>query len=249
MTNQLFYGDNLDVLRKKVKDESVDLCYIDPPFNSKRNYFQIYNNIGKDDAAQAQAFMDTWTWNERAIQGFDEISSNATGDYPRQTIELMTGLARVLGNGPLLSYLVGMTQRVNEIWRVLKPTGSFYLHCDPTASHYLKLMLDTLFCARGGDFRNEIIWQRINAKGNVQKKFGAVHDVILSYSKKTKLETWNQVYTYLDDAYVDKMYRYIEEGTGRRYRLSDLTAPVQRASKGQSYEWKGKSLPPSRCWV
>lgn len=164
MTNTLLYGDNLDILRRKIKDETIDLCYIDPPFNSKRNYFQIYNNIGKDDAAQAQAFIDTWTWNELAVSGFQEVITNFEGRYTRQTIELLKGLKAVLGDNGLLAYLISMAQRVNEIQRVLKSTGSFYLHCDPTASHYLKLVLDSVFCARGGDYLNEIAWQRTTQK-------------------------------------------------------------------------------------
>ncbi|MBB1089759.1 restriction endonuclease [Rhodopseudomonas palustris] len=181
MMNQLFYGDNLDVLRNKIKDETVDLCYIDPPFNSKRNYFQIYNNIGQENAAQAQAFIDTWTWNQLAESGFSDILTNQH-DYTTQTIELIKGLRAVLGAGGLLAYLISMTQRINEIWRVLKPTGSFYLHCDPTCSHYLKLILDSVFCPRGGDFLNEMVWiySRMAAKG--QKQLSRCHDIILWYS-------------------------------------------------------------------
>ncbi|MBB1124866.1 DNA methyltransferase [Thiospirillum jenense] len=181
MMNQLFYGDNLDVLRNKIKDDTVDLCYIDPPFNSKRNYFQIYNNVGKEDAAQAQAFIDTWTWNQFAESGFADILTNQH-DYTTQTIELIKGLRAVLGAGGLLAYLISMTQRINEIWRVLKPTGSFYLHCDPTCSHYLKLILDSVFCPRGGDFRNEIVWC-YRGGGSPKKDFGKRHDVIFRYSK------------------------------------------------------------------
>ena len=169
MANRLYYGDNLDILRRKLRDETVDLCYIDPPFNSKRNYFQIYNNVGKDDQAQAQAFMDTWTWNEFALSGYQEISTNHEGRYTRQTIELLKGFKAVLGEGSLLAYLISMTQRVNEIQRVLKPTGSFYLHCDPTASHYLKLLLDGVFCARGGDFKAEISWKRSSAHNDAKQ--------------------------------------------------------------------------------
>jgi DNA modification methylase len=144
--NHLFYGDNLDVLRRKIASESIDLCYIDPPFNSKRNYFQIYNNQGSEDRAQAQAFVDTWNWGDEAIEGLDYILSidrlnPRAGDtrWTEQTVELLRGLEKVLGRGSLLAYLVHMTLRIVEIHRVLKPTGSFYLHCDPTASHYLKL--------------------------------------------------------------------------------------------------------------
>jgi DNA modification methylase len=132
--NYLYYGDNLDVLRKYVPDESVDLCYIDPPFNSKRNYNQIYTNVGKEDAAQAQAFVDTWNWDELAIKGFGEITENRGGIFTAQTINLIIGLEKVLDRGSLLAYLVSMTLRVAEIHRVLKSTGSFYFHCDPTRS-------------------------------------------------------------------------------------------------------------------
>ena len=149
MPNTLFYGDNLEVLRRHVKDESVDLCYIDPPFNSNCDYFQIYNNIGQEDRAQAQAFTDTWTWDAHAIEGYAEIMTNDGGRFSIQTIELMRGLKAVLKEGALLAYLVSMTLRIVEIHRALKPTGSFYLHCDPTASHYLKIVLDGIFCAGG----------------------------------------------------------------------------------------------------
>ena len=138
VTNKLFYGDNLDVLRRKVESESVDLCYIDPPFNSKRNYFQIYNNQGSEDRAQAQAFVDTWEWGPEADDGIEWITDIAqlqNGKLTEQTVELIKGLEKVLKRGSLLAYLVHMTLRIVEIHRVLKPTGSFYLHCDPTASH------------------------------------------------------------------------------------------------------------------
>lgn len=182
MKNQLFYGDNLEVLRKYIKDETIDLCYIDPPFNSKRNYNQIYNNIGKEDVAQAQAFVDTWTWNSIANEGFDDIISNKNGVFTTQSINLIIGLEKVLGKGALFAYVVSMTQRIAEIFRVLKPTGSFYLHCDPTASHYLKLVIDSIFCPNGGEFRNEIIWCYRGA-GYPKKDFGKRHDSIFRYSK------------------------------------------------------------------
>ena len=178
----LYYGDNLEVLRKYIKDESVDLCYIDPPFNSKRNYNQIYNNIGKEDTAQAQAFIDTWEWNCLAEEGFTQIIDNYQGKFTAQTIDLMVGLSKVLSKGSLLAYLVSITLRVAEIHRALKPTGSFYLHCDPTSSHYLKLVLDSVFCPPGGDFINEIVWC-YRGGGTPKKDFGRRHDVILRYSK------------------------------------------------------------------
>ena len=188
--NKLFYGDNLAVLRKDIKDESIDLCYIDPPFNSKRNYNQIYNNVGKEDAAQAQAFVDTWTWDDQAIDGLTQILSNERRLLPIQTVRLMEGLDKVLGRGSLLAYLVSMTLRIAEIHRVLKPTGSFYLHCDPSASHYLKIILDSVFCSQGGDFKNEIIWKRSTSHGDAKqgaKHFGRITDTILLYTKKQML--------------------------------------------------------------
>lgn len=185
--NHLYYGDNLAILRGKIATESVDLCYIDPPFNSKRNYFQIYNNIGSDgsDKAQAQAFMDTWEWGDEAVAGLGYILDlqNQTKFTP-QTVSLIRGLEQVLGRGDLFAYLIHMTLRVVEIHRVLKPTGSFYLHCDPTASHYLKLVLDSVFCAsgNGGDLRNEIIWS-YKKWAVAKKRFSRNHDIIFFYSK------------------------------------------------------------------
>ena len=190
--NYLYYGDNLDVLRKKVATESVDLCYIDPPFNSKRNYFQIYNNIGSDggDKAQAQAFIDTWEWGDEAEEGLAyiyKLENLNNGKFTPQTVALMKGLEQVLGHGDLLAYLVHMALRIVEIHRVLKPTGSFYLHCDPTASHYLKLILDSVFCAdgNGGDFLNEIIWAYDSA-GRGKRNFNKKHDTIFLYVKSKK---------------------------------------------------------------
>lgn len=187
--NRLFYGDNLVILREKSKipDDSVDLCYIDPPFNSKRSYSQIYNNVGQEDRAQAVAFTDTWEWGSEAIDGFDyivDVANLQSGKYTEQTVELIRGLRKVLGDGSLLAYLVHMTLRIQEIHRVLKSTGTFYLHCDPTASHYLKLVLDSVFCSagRGGEFRNEIIWA-YKSGGASKKDFAKKHDVIFRYCK------------------------------------------------------------------
>jgi DNA modification methylase len=169
--NKLFYGDNLDVLRGKIKDESVDLCYIDPPFNSKRNYNQIYNNIGGDDRAQAQAFTDTWIWDAHAVAGFSQILANDGNRFTSQTIELIKGLHKVLKEGSLLAYLVHMTLRIVEIHRVLKPTGSFYLHCDPTSSHYLKLVIDGIFVAGGGfSKRNYLALSALDRNGKTLSK-------------------------------------------------------------------------------
>jgi DNA modification methylase len=184
--NKLFYGDNLDILRRKIKDETIDLCYIDPPFNSKRNYNQIYNNIGNEDRAQAQAFTDTWTWDDYASSGYNEILGNDQGRFTPQLVDLIKGLQAVLGRGSLLAYLISISLRITEIHRVLKSTGSFYLHCDPTSSHYLKLVLDAVFCGEGeGDFINEIIWC-YETGGRSKSFFPRKHDTIFWYSKSSK---------------------------------------------------------------
>jgi DNA modification methylase len=180
--NKLFYGDNLQILRDRIARDSVDLCYIDPPFNSKRNYNQIYNNIGEEDRAQAQAFIDTWIWDDMANEGYNEIITNPKGRFQVQLVELIKGLHGALHEGSLLAYLVSMALRITEIQRVLKPDGSFFLHCDPTSSHYLKLVLDSVFCPQGGNFINEIAWC-YSQGGKSKKWFAKKHDIIFWYSK------------------------------------------------------------------
>ena len=218
--NELYYGDNLDVLRRKIADESVDLCYIDPPFNSKRNYFQIYNNQGGEDRAQAQAFVDTWEWGTEAEEGLAWITDIANLQNDRlteQTVELIRGLDKVLKHGSLFAYLIHMTLRIVEIHRILKPDGSFYLHCDPTASHYLKLILDAVFCGQGGDFRNEIIWS-YESGGRAKSDFARKHDVIFRYTK-SKDFTFNghAVATPRGASRHNHMKKHVDED-GRAYR-------------------------------
>jgi DNA modification methylase len=239
MQNELYYGDNLDVLRRKIPSASVDLCYIDPPFNSKRNYFQIYNNQGSEDRAQAQAFVDTWNWGDEAVEGIDYILGRLTEAGPddtrwtEQTVELIRGLEKVLGRGSLLAYLVHMTLRIVEIHRVLKPTGSFYLHCDPTASHYLKLVLDAVFCGQGGDYLNEIVWKRTHSHGGA-KRYGPIHDTILYYSKGADFR-WNPQFAEYSDKYVEQFFKF-EDEIGR-YRATILTGSGTRnGSSGKP--WK-----------
>lgn len=194
MESSLFYGDNLEALRESVQDQSIDLCYIDPPFNSRRSYQQIYNHNGggEDHQPKAQAFTDMWAWDETAGKGLQQILENRGGLFTPQSIELTKGLRQVLKEGGLLAYLVSTTLRIAEIHRVLKITGSFYLHCDPVASHYLKLLLDSLFAAQGGQFQNEIIWC-YTIGGKSRKRFAWKHDVILFYTKsKGSVHTFNE---------------------------------------------------------
>ncbi|GHT35276.1 restriction endonuclease subunit M [Planctomycetales bacterium] len=234
--NQLFYGDNLEVLQKHIGDETVDLCYVDPPFNSKRTYNQIYNNVGKDDIAQSQAFIDTWTWNIETEVLLDKMHREP--QYTERLVETIDGFVKILGKGSLLSYLVNMAVRAAEIWRVLKPTGSFYLHCDSTASHYLKLLLDSIFCDRGGDFRNEIAWC-YKSRPQSKKHFGRKHDVILFYTKSNDYTfNWKAVARSLSETTIKK-YRLTDE-QGRKYRLQGrgITNSPIRSAKDVDQKWE-----------
>jgi len=235
MKNKLFYGDNLEVLRE-IKSETVDLCYIDPPFNSKRNYNQIYNNIGKEDRAQAQAFIDTWTWDTDANFALAEIDFH-NKKYSIKTVQLIKGLHEVLGKGSLLAYLLSMTQRITEIHRVLKSTGSFYLHCDPTASHYLKLVLDSIFCTQGGDYRNEIRWKRQPVRGAKATgyQYARNSDCILFYTKSDKA-TWNNPYKPYDENFIKNKFR--KNANGRYFRDCDLGDYSQESIS--NFEEEGK---------
>ncbi len=243
--NKLFYGDNLEVLKKYIKDETVDLCYIDPPFHSNRNYHQIYNNIGKEDTAQTQAFLDTWTWDDHANIGLAEIQENYLGHFTTQAIDLINGLTKVLGKGSLLAYLINMTLRIAEIYRVLKSTGSFYLHCDPSASHYFKLILDAIFCSQGGDYKNEIIWKRTSAHSDANR-FGKNADRILFYTKSNDF-IFNQLYTPYEENYLLKNYK--NKDKNGYYKSDDLTGAG--ATNGDSdIEWHGyKPSKRSRHWA
>jgi site-specific DNA-methyltransferase (adenine-specific) len=178
--------------------------------------------------------VDTWSWNNEAQEGLEEILSSQRGSYRPQTVELIKGMHKVLKEGSLLAYLINMTRRIAEIHRVLKKTGSFYLHCDPTSSHYLKLVVDSIFCSDGGEFQNEIIWKRTFAHGG-SERWGDVHDVLLFYTKSEKY-TWNRVLQSHNADYVDDKYRYHDQRG--RYRLVVLTGPgVTNGQSGQA--WRG----------
>lgn len=212
------------------------------PSYSKRNYNQIYNNIGNEDRAQAQAFVDTWTWDEQAIAGFNEILANDAGRFNAKTVALIQGLDAVLGKGSLLAYLVSMSLRIVEIHRVLKPTGSFYLHCDPTASHYLKLILDTIFVSQGGEYQNEIVWVRTNSHNIASNYFSRVQDTILFYTKTNKYK-WNPIYTEFSP---QQLKRYFPDPeTGRLITGQDLT---MTGNINRNFTWRGTTPPPHRGW-
>jgi site-specific DNA-methyltransferase (adenine-specific) len=240
--NRLYYGDNLSVLRGCIDDESVDLIYLDPPFNSRQDYNVLFRgNTGEQSRAQIQAFDDTWHWGDEAELAFDGVMTSQNSD----AAEMLRSMRSFLKENDMMAYLAMMAVRLVELHRVLKGTGSLYLHCDPTASHYLKILMDAIFGPE--NFRNEIIWKRTSSHANVIQKFGAVHDVIFFYGKSDTF-TWNQQYSPYTPEYVETFFDQADE-EGRRYFRRDLTASMSRASTGQLYEWHGVKPPPSRCWA
>ena len=217
--NQLYFSDNLEVLRRHIPVASVDLIYLDPPFNSNATYNMLFKEpSGEQSAAQIAAFDDTWKWGPQAEEAFDE----AVMAGPPDLAELLKALHQVLRRSNMLAYLSMMAVRLVEMHRVLKPTGSLFLHCDPTASHYIKLILDNIFSPK--NFRNEIIWERSQPKGHATTRFSRAHDTIFYYSKSEK-SVFNPQFTEHDPGYLEKFYCHVEPETGRRYRLGDLTNP------------------------
>ena len=229
--NKLYFGDNLDILRENVADESVDLIYLDPPFNSNATYNVLFRErSGDDSAAQITAFEDTWRWSIESEIAFQDVVTSG----PEKLGDLLQAMRRFLGQNDMMAYLTMMAQRMAELHRVLKPTGSVYLHCDPTASHYLKLMLDAVF--GNGNYKNEIVWKRSSAH-NDSGTCGRTHDIIFLYTKDRLKLTWNNQYQEYDASYVESHYRRKTED-GRIYRTDNLTA-TSLSGGGYEYEWNG----------
>ncbi|MCC6190376.1 MAG: restriction endonuclease [Anaerolineales bacterium] len=230
--NTLFYGDNLPILRDYIGDETVDLIYLDPLFNSNRSYNVLFREeTGEEAAAQITAFEDTWHWNQTAEQTYHQLVTLA----PEGISRMVAALREFIGPNQMMAYLVMMAARLVELRRVLKPTGSLYLHCDPTASHYLKVVLDTIFGSE--NFRNEIIWRRADPKGHAFTRYPSTHDVMLFYGNGDN-PIWHAQYRGYDEDYLDSHYSNVEEGTGRRYTLSDCTNP-NKDRPNLTYEWQG----------
>ena len=235
MTNKLYYGDNLDVLREHIVSESVDLIYLDPPFNSNANYNILFKSKTGDGAdAQIEAFEDTWHWNDHAEDAFDQVIRSGNTD----AAELLRAMRTFLGENDMMAYLSMMAIRLIELHRILKSTGSLYLHCDPTASHYLKLLLDAVFGAE--NFRSEISWKRTTAHSDAKQgrsQYGNIRDIIFFYTKSGRY-TWNWIYTPYSESYIETAYKHIEPETGRRYQLDNLTAA--KPGGDTLYEWRAK---------
>jgi len=229
--NTLYYGDNLDVLRRYIRDESVDLVYLDPPFKSNQDYNVLFaEQSGAKSAAQIKAFEDTWRWDQGAAAAYEAVVE--TGG---RVSHVMQAFRTFLGESDMLAYLAMMAPRLVDLRRVLKPTGSIYLHCDPTASHYLKMLMDAVFGPE--HFRNEIIWRRADPKGHAFSRYPSTHDVLL-YCARGDDATWHTQFRGYDPDYLESHYGMVEEGTGRRYTLSDCTNP-NRNRPNLTYEWHG----------
>ncbi|MCA3599691.1 MAG: restriction endonuclease, partial [Methylobacterium sp.] len=232
--NRLYYGDNLEILRQHIADASVDLIYLDPPFNSNATYNVLFKAPGGEQSqSQIEAFDDTWHWGERAEKAFDEVMTSGNTD----AAEMLRAMRGFLKENDMMAYLAMMAVRLIELHRVLKPTGSLYLHCDPTASHYLKILLDAVFGKER--FRSEIIWKRSSAHNDAKqgrKLHGHIHDCILFYTKGSDWK-WNHVFTPYSEEYTGRDYG-LQDSDGRRFRRGDLTAA--KPGGDTAYEWRVK---------
>lgn len=242
MTNTLYYGDNLDVLRRYIKDETVDLVYLDPPFNSNATYNVLFaEQDGTRAAAQIKAFEDTWRWDQEAEREYQETVTEIGGQVGQALIAFRT----LLGESNMMAYLAMMAPRLVELRRVLRPTGSIYLHCDPTASHYLKLLMDAVFGAQY--FLGEIVWKRYGAHSNSQV-YGAVHDVILFYSRSGS-RVFNRQFVPYEPEYVEQRFRFVDPD-GRRWAEQNLNNPAVRPNL--TYPFAAKNgityQPPPNGW-
>ncbi|MDW8119871.1 MAG: DNA methyltransferase [Chloroflexota bacterium] len=229
-TRIIYYGDNLEILRQFIPAESVDLVYLDPPFKSQQEYNVLFRTVkGEPSPAQVRAFSDTWRWDTAAKQTYENLVQDRK--VPGQVAKMVQAFYQFLGPSEMLAYLVMMTPRLLELHRVLKPTGSLYLHCDPAASHYLKIVLDTIFGPE--NFRNEIVWKRIFS--HKAKKYAPVHDIILYYTNSDTY-TWNLLYHSYSEEYLEKFYKFQDEKG--RFRLITITGPgVSRGDSGKP--WRG----------
>ncbi len=235
--NKLYFGDNLEILRDHVGDESVDLIYLDPPFNSKVTYNVLFKEEnGTASAAQVDVFEDTWHW---VGEGPAEEIMSTQAAYQEVVTgggkigALLDALHQFLGSNDMMAYLVMMAIRLIELHRVLKPTGSIYLHCDPTASHYLKLLIDAVFGVKR--LRNEIVWKRTHSHGDARRRFGKITDRVFLYTKSDTY-TFNRQYMPYSEEYIEKYYRHVDE-KGRRYQLVTLRSPNPRPNL--VYDYKG----------
>lgn len=235
MNNALYYGDNLPVLREQIRDESVDLVYLDPPFNSSANYNVLFRApAGQRSEAQVEAFQDTWHWGDAASRSFDDVIRSRHAD----AATMLKAIRSSLGENDMMAYLAMMAARLIELHRVLKPSGSLYLHCDPTASHYLKMLLDAVFGPEM--FKTEIIWERTNAHNFKSKVWPKSHDTVFFYSHSKEF-TFNEQYIEYGP---EQLKRYKADASGRLYKAENLTFSTINPSR--QFTWRGSKPPANR---
>ena len=227
--NQLYYGDNYEVLQRYIKDESVDLVYLDPPFNSRQDYNVLFaEKDGAQSSSQIHAFEDTWEWNIDAERSYEHIVERGG-----RVADAMRAFRTFLGGSDMMAYLAMMAPRLVELRRVLRETGSIYLHCDPTASHYLKILMDAVFGPQ--HFRNEIIWKRTSAHRSAHR-YRPIHDTLLFYGKSPDYK-WVETFQPYDPAYVETFFDQTD-ARGKRWKRTDLTGAGIRHGQG----WFGEGL-------
>ena len=234
-TRTLWSQDNFAVLAG-LETGSAALAYLDPPFNSGRSFEAV---LGQGSESPQEAFSDMWTWGEEAERDLLQLDQS----LPRQAADLVRAIVAALGKVDLAAYLVMMTPRLGELRRVLADNGSIYVHCDPSASHYLKIVLDHIFGPE--NFRNELVWKRTHAHSG-SRRFGPVHDVILFYSK-SKNYLWNQGHSPYSSDYIEKYFRKTDERGA--YQLITCTGPGSRVGTRAHYEWRGQWPPANRHWA
>ena len=239
--NQLYFGDNLDVLREHIADESVDLIYLDPPFNSNATYNMLFRErSGEESAAQITAFEDTWHWTIESERAYQEVVKRG----PERLSRLLQSMRDFLGQSDMMAYLAMMAPRLAELRRVLKSTGSIYLHCDPVASHYLKLLMDAVFGA--DNFRSEIVWRRTSAHNKLKRQYGPIHDTILFYAKTADAHFGPGTTPYTN-AYISEQFN--REDQRGRYQANNLTGAGRR-SGDSGKTWRGYDpTPRNRHWA
>jgi len=219
--NVLYYGDNLDILRRYIKDEKVDLIYLDPPFKSEQDYNVLFaERNGSRSAAQIKVFEDTWRWDEASAKAYHEIVENG----PAKVSQVMRGFRTFLGENDIMAYLAMMAPRLAELHRALKPTGSIYLHCDPTASHYLKTLMDAVFGPT--NFRNEIVWHYSGWNKKMKYHFERRHDILLLYAKGRKqlFKSYSLPWKDIDEYVRIRKQKLRYDNDGKAYVLSDAGA-------------------------
>ncbi len=220
MKNELYFGDNLKILRNHIKDESVNLIYLDPPFNSKATYNILFKEpSGISSEAQITAFEDTWHWTKETEYAYREIIETASANI----VEMMRAMRSFIGQNDMMAYLTMMCIRLVELRRILKPKGSIYLHCDPTASHYLKVLMDAVFGKE--NFKNELVW--CYTEREISKKYwNKKHDIILFY---TKVSNDSHTFNWQDVALP------YSPGTIKKFNYTD--------NNGRKFQIRGKAGP------